>query len=274
MITGYNTDVRHADLVIHVQTEDKGQGNPLIESLIYVGGQVLAARRSSYSQVLEEGKGEEEIVRRMERQHRTMIAAIKSGRFDSKLLALLGDRAPEALTASVAAAAMPASESVTTHEVGDNTMTAAAVADGDATGVAVAAPPAIAAAAAAAASPASPASAEPTLDQVILEYLTNEASQEQLLLTVDEEGQITLGLPASLTLRTSSSKTGDPIAGADVTVRMISTVDEPQALAQGRTDDAGHLQLDFEVPALERGTAALIITASSPIGRAEIKQLL
>jgi hypothetical protein len=55
---------------------------------------------------------------------------------------------------------------------------------------------------------------------------------------------------------------------------MISTVDEPQALARGVTRDDGGLELSFEVPALERGTAALIITASSPIGRAEIKQLL
>ena len=43
MITGYNTDVRHDSVVFHVQTEDKGAANPLIESLVYVGGQVVAA---------------------------------------------------------------------------------------------------------------------------------------------------------------------------------------------------------------------------------------
>ena len=38
MITGYNTDVRHGNRIFHVQTEDKGLGNPKIETLIYVGG--------------------------------------------------------------------------------------------------------------------------------------------------------------------------------------------------------------------------------------------
>ena len=101
MITGYNTDVRRVGVAFHVQTEDKGEGNPLIESLVYVGGQVVAARRSSYSDLLAGGKGEAEIVRLIERQHRTMIAAIKGGRFDRKVMELLGERAPAALVAAV-----------------------------------------------------------------------------------------------------------------------------------------------------------------------------
>jgi hypothetical protein len=242
MITGYNTDVRRVDVAFHVQTEDKGEGNPLIESLVYVGGQVVAARRSSYSELLAEGKGEAEIVRLMERQHRTMIAAIKAGRFDRKVVELLGARAPAALVA--------AAESGVTEEAGE------------------------APAAAAERGGAERGGAEPTLDQVILEYLTAEASQEQLLLTLHDGTEVTLGAPATLALRTTSSRNGGAVSGAEVTVRMISTVDEPQALARGVTRDDGGLELSFEVPALERGTAALIITASSPIGRAEIKQLL
>jgi len=243
MITGYNTDVRRVGVAFHVQTEDKGQGNPLIESLVYVGGQVVAARRSSYSELLADGKGEPEIVRLMERQHRTMIAAIKGGRFDRKVVELLGARAPAALVA--------AAESGVTEEAAGGEAAPAAERGG-----------------------AEWAGAEPTLDQVILEYLTAEASQEQLLLTLHDGTEVALGAPATLALRTTSSRNGGAVAGAEVTVRMISTVDEPQALARGVTADDGGLELSFEVPALERGTAALIITASSPIGRAEIKQLL
>jgi hypothetical protein len=55
---------------------------------------------------------------------------------------------------------------------------------------------------------------------------------------------------------------------------MISTVDEPQTLALGATAGDGALRLVFDVPRLDRGTAALIITASSEIGGAELKQLL
>jgi hypothetical protein len=55
---------------------------------------------------------------------------------------------------------------------------------------------------------------------------------------------------------------------------MISTAAEPRMLAAGRTDDEGALALVFDIPALTRGTAALIITAVAAIGRAELKQLL
>ncbi|HYX25988.1 MAG TPA: hypothetical protein VFC23_17670, partial [Thermoanaerobaculia bacterium] len=75
MITGYNTDVRHGEVVFHVQTEDKGTANPFIESLVYVGGQVLASKRASYADLLAEGREEKEIVAFMDHQHRTMIAA-------------------------------------------------------------------------------------------------------------------------------------------------------------------------------------------------------
>jgi hypothetical protein len=122
--------------------------------------------------------------------------------------------------------------------------------------------------------PAKPAVPERTLDQVILEYLTSEADQEQLVLLLEEEKDLTLGKRATLVLRASSSKSGQPIVGTQVSVRMISTVVEPRVLAAGRTDDRGLLTLGFEIPQVGRGTSALIINAISDIGRAELKHLL
>ena len=49
MITGYNTDVRYGELVLHVQTEDKGRELALVETLVYVGGTILHAERSGIS---------------------------------------------------------------------------------------------------------------------------------------------------------------------------------------------------------------------------------
>src|SRR5512134_3017979 len=92
MITGYNTDVRHREVVFHVQTEDKGVANPFIESLVYVGGQVLASRRASYAEILAEGRDEKEIIALMDHQHRTMIAAIRHGKLDDKLAELEAGR--------------------------------------------------------------------------------------------------------------------------------------------------------------------------------------
>lgn len=82
MITGFNTDIRHNDKVYHIQTEDKGLQNPYIESLVYVGGEILASKKTSYADQLKTGVDEKWIGGLMEQQHRTMIAAIKRGRFD------------------------------------------------------------------------------------------------------------------------------------------------------------------------------------------------
>lgn len=247
MITGYNTDVRHREVVFHVQTEDKGMSNPYIESLIYVGGQVLANKRSSYAQLLDEGKSEKDIVAMMDLQHRTMIAAIRHGKFDERLAALAQGRATGQHQVMAPTGQIPVQ----------------------------AKPETIAPAAPSLPPLPKPAPApERTLDQVILEYLTSEADQEQLVLLLDGEADLRLGEAASLTLRTTSSKSGQPVAGAQISARMISTIGEPKMLGSGRTGADGALTLSFDVPPLGRGTAALIITAISSIGRAELKHLL
>jgi hypothetical protein len=308
MITGYNTDVRHGEVVFHVQTEDKGAANPFIESLVYVGGQVLASKRANYADLLAEGKNDKEIIALMDHQHRTMIAAIRHGKFDGKLAAL--SRPGGAGAAAAGGADLSADEDPITSTaipvapapgrplagplqppvgsspvrspqpgapVGPIPPPVAAGPGRPPVSAAPGPPPAAAAASAAPGLPPSAAAApapERTLDQVILEYLTNEADQEQLVLLLDGESDLGLGRRAALALRASSSKSGLPIAGAQVSVRMISTVTEPRILAHGRTDEQGALPLAFEIPALERGTAALIITAVSSIGRAELKHLL
>jgi len=43
VITGYNTDVEFDGVVYHVQTEDKGLDTPVILSLVYSGGAILAS---------------------------------------------------------------------------------------------------------------------------------------------------------------------------------------------------------------------------------------
>ena len=83
MITGYNTDVDYDGRTFHVQTEDKGHGNPVIESLVYTGGEIVTTRRAAYGELLRGGAVPEgEIQKRMEAQHQALIREILSGRFD------------------------------------------------------------------------------------------------------------------------------------------------------------------------------------------------
>lgn len=84
MITGYNTDVQHDGRVYHVQTEDKGKDNPIIETLIYSGGEILAARQSSYADLLRQGAGEDAIAERIEEQHNQLIGDVRAGRYAEK----------------------------------------------------------------------------------------------------------------------------------------------------------------------------------------------
>ncbi len=92
MITGFNTDVKYKGTVFHVQTEDKGVENPIIESLIYKGGEILGSRRHQYSDIIENGYDEKTVVKLMEDQHQTMIEEVRQGRFDASS-DILGDDA-------------------------------------------------------------------------------------------------------------------------------------------------------------------------------------
>lgn len=113
LITGFNTDIKHNDKVYHIQTEDKGLQNPYIESLVYVGGEILASKKTSYAEQAKAGVDEKWIGSLMEQQHRTMIAAIKRGRFDqaadsTKIGARPGGTLARTIEAAAAAIPPPA----------------------------------------------------------------------------------------------------------------------------------------------------------------------
>lgn len=246
MITGYNTDVGHHDVVLHVQTEDKGLEAASIESLVYIGGQILGKRRTGYRDVIESGQGKTAIVELMDRQHRLVIAEIRNGSYDEQL-AELGMVPPEVIAAAQqAGAAREPIPNVEDEPGGTGGSAAVPVVEGEGQ----------------------------SLDEIILEYLNSEAEQEHLVLMMDVDREFALGEPATLDLRTKGSIGGDPVSGTRITVRMISTVSEPSTLAYGETGANGELKLDLAIPDLKSGSSALIVTASSSIGTAEIKHLL
>lgn len=82
MITGFNTDVKYRGVVYHVQTEDKGTTNPLIETLVYKGGEILGSRRLPYTDLIKDRTDEAAITKLMEDQHKGMLLEVKRGRFD------------------------------------------------------------------------------------------------------------------------------------------------------------------------------------------------
>ena len=94
MITGFNTDIEHDGVIYHVQTEDKGLDSPIILSLVYAGGTILASKRAPYEDLIAEGFSDEVLAERLKRQHRLICAAIHSGRIND--LKKMGGRGKEA----------------------------------------------------------------------------------------------------------------------------------------------------------------------------------
>lgn len=106
MITGFNTDISYDGITYHVQTEDKGAENPMILSLVYVRGAILAAKRTSYAKEVEKGITESELQSLLEKQHRTILAVIKAGRIQ-ELVDKLNKRPADEVEAIKPAAVAP-----------------------------------------------------------------------------------------------------------------------------------------------------------------------
>lgn len=82
MITGFNTNILHAGVTYHVQTEDKGLATPLILSLVYDRGTILASKRSPYNDLLIGDFDEKVLIERLQKQHKLICAAVRGGRIE------------------------------------------------------------------------------------------------------------------------------------------------------------------------------------------------
>ena len=238
MITGFNTDIKHNDKVYHIQTEDKGLQNPYIESLVYVGGEILASKKTSYAEQIKNGIDDKWIGGLMEQQHRTMIAAIKRGRFD----------APADSTKSANRVPVPTIEAPSQTERPPTASGSTPI-------------------------PIPPID-EKSLDQVILDYLESEADSEHLELQLLTTGDFFAGAPVELRVATRKSLSQSPIPAAAIEVKVISTVEPPRVIFRGKTAADGTTMVRCTIPAFREGTAAVIISAQSPIGNDEVKQLV
>jgi hypothetical protein len=82
VITGFNTDIEFQGTIYHVQTEDKGVKTPLILSLVYDRGTILASKRSAYNDLLIGNFDEKILAERLQKQHNLICAAVRTGRIE------------------------------------------------------------------------------------------------------------------------------------------------------------------------------------------------
>jgi hypothetical protein len=80
MLIGYNTNVPYKGTIYHVQTEDSGLKNPVIVTLLYVKGSILASKKSNYAHLASSPDCKEKVREMMKEQHKTMIKELIAGK--------------------------------------------------------------------------------------------------------------------------------------------------------------------------------------------------
>ncbi len=83
VVLGYNHNVKHKGNIYHVQTEDSGTQNPHIITHLFVGGNIIATKKTSYADIVH-AENLEEIVRElMQEQHKAMLRNLVNGVYDA-----------------------------------------------------------------------------------------------------------------------------------------------------------------------------------------------
>ncbi len=276
MLTGYNTDVSYGGEIFHVQTEDKGLNSPIILSLVYRAGTILAAKRTAYTNLIQDGVVDEVAVAQiLNRQHQILVAAIEAGK-SHKLVELSrqkGERKSTALPDACSAATV------------QPPLKAAATPIAQGTEIPAARPlksrPPVARPASA--TEVAPPSVRPlsenrttealTFDQIIAGYLQNIPASEQLRIEVLYPSRFRAG--DEVTARVAILTGGiNPTNGVTVKLQILGTKIEAQTWTR-RTDFQGLVSFHVKIPVFTSGAAALILKAQASNGQeAEAKFMI
>ena len=114
-----------------------------------------------------------------------------------------------------------------------------------------------------------------TLDQVIVDYLTDQRGRAHLILKSTKEHDFAYGAHVYVGVVAVDSQTNAPQPGVKVWVLFKSTVEPNRmVLAEGATVSDGKFSSDVELPEYNGGTSAVVISAESELGPSEIKYLV
>lgn len=209
MITGYNQDVVYKGKVYHVQTEDRGEANPIIETLIYVGGEILSSYKTSYKEMLEKGCTEADISALLEKQHRKIVVDIKLGKHAKEPEKSFG-------------------EGIVSNK---------------------------------------------SLDEVILDYLTNEAEGEKINVTIIDQSPMVSRTRNFFKVRVIYDISEVPVDGASVSVKLVTIEGVNTELFNGKTNHEGLCNALFTIPPIN-GSAAVVLNVEHEKDKFENKVLV
>ena len=83
MIPGFNHNIKHKGRIYHIQTEDSGPKNPHIITHLFVGGNILASKKTEYTDILGKPDYERTVRSMMEEQHKQMLRNLVNSVYDA-----------------------------------------------------------------------------------------------------------------------------------------------------------------------------------------------
>lgn len=81
-VTGFNHNIRHRGILFHVQTEDSGINNPHVITHLFMGGNILASKKTSYADIRNAENLADVVRALMEEQHKEMLRNLVNGVYD------------------------------------------------------------------------------------------------------------------------------------------------------------------------------------------------
>lgn len=292
MITGFNTDIEHDGVVYHVQTEDKGLDSPIILSLVYVGGTILASKRSPYGDLIASGFSDEVLAERLKRQHRLICAAINSGRIDD--LKKMSGRpkeasqktdAVEAVEEDVAAEVEAEVEAPGTVEepfeieywpVSQEWVPPPAPADEElAATMEPGMEPRYEPVDLTAAPPAEPEAVIEEESAEAEEFVSESDLEDGLFITLLDDDEFYSGQRYTLRVLVNNRTNGDekPLANVAVSVKVLGTTFRPLIYTL-KTESDGVASLDTDIPQFTSGRAAVLVRAVTKDQAAELRRII
>jgi len=281
VITGFNTDIEHDGVIYHVQTEDKGLDTPIILSLVYTGGTILASKRAPYEDLIAEGFTDEALAERLKRQHKLICAAIHSGRInDLKKMSGRHKEAPVVKEEIVSEAAeevetAPSATVEEPFEIEYWPMTQEWVPPPPAP------PPE---------ETVAPQSSEPEQEFELVEEGTAESAAEDaqpqeppaevdledgLVITLLDDDDFSSGQRYTLRVLIGNRVSGDekPLANVAVSVKILGTTFRPLIYTL-KTESDGVASVSTEIPHFTSGRAAVLVRAVAKDQAAELRRII
>jgi hypothetical protein len=277
VITGFNTDIEHDGVVYHVQTEDKGLDSPIILSLVYVGGTILASKRSPYADLIEQGFSDEVLAERLKRQHKLICAAINSGRInDLKKMSGRVKEAPEKVAdepiiiadadvseeVEAASTPPPIEEFEFDYEMTQQWTPPPPREEVEEEEVEEAAEPVVV--------------SEEFTDEVLEEEPVEEVLPDGLAITLlDDDEEFYSGKAYTLRVLITNRFRGDekPLANASISIKILGTTFRPLIYSL-KTESDGVASVATEIPQFSSGRAAVLVRAVVKDQAAELRRII